>query len=53
MKRPARLEVVTRRQFPPDRFNYPTLSDLYRHASLKAIGEQRLREGAKVIQPPD
>jgi NAD(P) transhydrogenase len=26
-------------------YNYPTLSDLYRHAALKAIAEHRLRNG--------
>lgn len=28
-------------------FNYPTLSDLYRHAALKALAEQKLQEAAR------
>lgn len=35
---------ATAAQIAESLFNYPTLSDLYRHAALRALGEQRRRQ---------
>jgi NAD(P) transhydrogenase len=43
---------ATATQIAETLFNYPTLSDLYRHAALSALGEQNRRNHGKPVQAP-